>query len=332
MLPLASLNYSTARLIWTVFNLFLLALILWWLGRALELRGPWAPAFIAFVLLYQPLYANFYFGQVYVFLLGLLIVAWHGYRQGRDAWLGLALGTMLVLKVAGVLLWTLLLAQRRWRALAWAVTTALLIILLSLPWSGLPAWLRHAEVIFSLGSQPERSVTAYQTLASFFSHLLIFDSRLNPQPLFLAPALGLWLPWLGFALLIGISALWAYLTGPNDLVFAAFVILSLILSPLALDYHYPLLLLPVAVLLAWVRGRSCLLPWLILGTGVALIALDLPYRSPRLTAGAWALLAYPKLYGALLLWVLALLATFRPRFMLLRSVGGTVGRPARARE
>jgi hypothetical protein len=38
---------------------------------------------------------------------------------------------------------------------------------------------------------------------------------------------------------------------------------------------------------------------------VALIAADLPYRAGRLTTGAWALLAYPKLYGAWLLWWLA---------------------------
>jgi hypothetical protein len=41
---------------------------------------------------------------------------------------------------------------------------------------------------------------------------------------------------------------------------------------------------------------------------MTLIALDLPYRSPRLADGAWALLAYPKLYGAWLLWGLAIWA------------------------
>ena len=33
-----------------------------------------------------------------------------------------------------------------------------------------------------------------------------------------------------------------------------------------------------------------------------LIGADLPYLSPRVADGAWALFAYPKLYGALLLW------------------------------
>jgi hypothetical protein len=39
---------------------------------------------------------------------------------------------------------------------------------------------------------------------------------------------------------------------------------------------------------------------------VFLIAADLPYRSQQLETGAWALLAYPKLYGAVALWGLVL--------------------------
>ena len=37
---------------------------------------------------------------------------------------------------------------------------------------------------------------------------------------------------------------------------------------------------------------------LTLTAGAILIAVDLPYRSAELADGAWALLAYPKLYGA----------------------------------
>ena len=55
-----------------------------------------------------------------------------------------------------------------------------------------------------------------------------------------------------------------------------------------------------------VRGallsRQGLMMWL----GAAVILLPSPFLSPRLYDGWAALIAYPKLYGALLLWVLCL--------------------------
>ena len=61
---------------------------------------------------------------------------------------------------------------------------------------------------------------------------------------------------------------------------------------------------------------------LTLTVGAILIAVDLPYRSAELADGAWALLAYPKLYGALLLWGLALVSCLRS------GVSHTGSRPA----
>ncbi|HEX5417048.1 MAG TPA: glycosyltransferase family 87 protein [Chloroflexota bacterium] len=93
------------------------------------------------------------------------------------------------------------------------------------------------------------------------------------------------------------------------LAFAAWAILDVALSPVSEDYHYTLLLVPIAILLAdWRdcrRGRR----WLAILLGaIVLIGAPLPFKSPALAAGAWALLAYPKLYGALGLWGLAVRA------------------------
>jgi len=49
----------------------------------------------------------------------------------------------------------------------------------------------------------------------------------------------------------------------------------------------------------------------VLGLAVWLVAADLPYRSPRLGEGVLTLLAYPKVYGAWLLWGLALWGSWR---------------------
>jgi uncharacterized membrane protein len=83
------------------------------------------------------------------------------------------------------------------------------------------------------------------------------------------------------------------------------VIASLALSPFTLDYHYVLALVPLALLAARFHHRSSTTMLVILAVAYALIAADLPYQSPAVRDGGWALLAYPKLYGAVLLWALA---------------------------
>lgn len=311
LLPLAGLSYAGARIAWTSFNLVCFVGAGIWLIWESDLRGLWVPSFAVFMLVYQPVYANFAQGQAYALLLAWLVVAWYGYRHQRAWLLGISLGLITVFKTAGVLLWLLLLIRRRWRALAWGTLTVLVVSLASLPWLGLNAWRTYFSLLPRLSAQPEMAVTAYQTQFSFFRHMLTFDQRWNPAPLVQAPALGAWLPWLGVAVIAGISAYVAYSTDRDDLAFATFVLAAVILSPVSADYHYTLLLLPIAILAAWVRKRAWSWPGFVLGISAILIAANLPYQSPRLAAGALALLAYPKLYGAFLLWGLALWASRR---------------------
>lgn len=311
LLPLAGFDYTEARVIWTIFNLMCLIGAGGWLLSQLEFRGLWMPGSSAFVLFYQPIYANFNFGQAYVLLFALLVMAWHGYRHRHEAMLGIALGLVVILKTAGVLLWLLLLVQRRWKALAWGTVVVVAASLGSLLWLGLEAWKTYFYLLPHLSSRPEMAVTAHQTQLSFFRHLLTFDSQWNPAPLLQAPALGIWLPWIGLVIMVGISLYWAYGTNHPDMIFAVFVAANIVLSPVSLDYHYTLLLIPIAILVAWVRQQTSPWPWIVLGIAMALIAANLPYLSPRLGTGWWALLAYPKLYGAWLLWGLALWACRR---------------------
>jgi hypothetical protein len=77
-------------------------------------------------------------------------------------------------------------------------------------------------------------------------------------------------------------------------------------SPVSLDYHYVICLLPIAVLLSRLESASRGVQGGLLLFAALLIGVDLPYRSPRLADGWLALLAYPKLAGALLLWTLAM--------------------------
>ena len=220
------------------------------------------------------------------------------------------------MKLAGVFIWLLPLQQRRWRV--FLVGGAAAAGLLLATWPGWPAWEAYLALLRDLSSQPERAVTAYQTWLSWCRHLFTFDAQWNPAPVGEMPALANWVYGLGAAGMVGLTVWLARRVtgsptateaiGPPDLLFAAAVILGLVLSPLSLDYHYSLLLLPVFILLQWSRQaqRPAWRVWLLLLLALVAVAADLPYRSPRLAEGWWALLAYPKLYGALLLWGVAL--------------------------
>jgi hypothetical protein len=123
--------------------------------------------------------------------------------------------------------------------------------------------------------------------------------------LFQLPAVATALTWAVSGVLVIVTALVAQRFDARELIFAAFVLLGLMITPVTGESAFTMALLPLAVLFAETQRRS--VPYaLLLVVAALLIAADLPYRSPRLADGVVALFAYPKLYGTLLLWGLAL--------------------------
>lgn len=314
-LPFAAFDYASARTLWTVLSLLCLGWAVYTMWRQLDLDSVAGLGLVAYGLASQPVWANFQQGQIYFFLLALLVLAWQGYRTGRPRRLGVSLGVMAGFKLAGLFLWPLLLVQRRWGALVWSGVTALVVGLVALPVVGWEMWRVYPAALVRFSAYPSLAVTAYQTQLSLIWHLFTFDIRWNPTPLTVAPLLAAWLPRLSFVPLLGLPLLLAWRPthepAQADLLFAALVTANVILSPLSLDYHYPLLLLPTAILIAHLRGRSAW-AWFLLGLAMLLMGADLPYRLPPDQSSfprAW--LAYPKLYGAWLLWGLAVWRLYR---------------------
>ena len=309
LVPLAWIDYRPARAIWVAASLVGLTAAAVVIALQLKLHGPWTPAFLGLTFSFQPVNENLTHGQMYVLVLVVLVVAWIGYRRWRPGTFGGAVGALFMAKTAALMMWPLLLVERRWRALAWGGGVVFAGALVSTVVLGTGAWTAYLDAARRLPGSAHLSVTAYQTQLSFFRHLLVYDAEWNPTPLMDLPILGQALPIVGLGVLLAISLWYAYRRGASDPVFAAFVLLGLIVSPVSLDYHYVIALLPIGILLSQFRGQLRSWPGLILITGTLLIAADLPYRVASLTPGAWALLAYPKLYGALLLWGLALVGS-----------------------
>jgi hypothetical protein len=303
LLPLASLDHHDARVVWIVFNLLLLPLILLLLLREGNLRGIEAICGAILFFAFQPLRTGLAFGQVYIPILLLLTGAWIGYRRDRPFLLGASLAAMLLLKTAGILLWPLLVVQRRWRALGIAVGCTLLGILLTLPLVGIDAWRAYAGQLLLLGNRPELAVTAYQSLPGMIRHLFSSDPVWNRSPVVDMPMVA---P--GLVILTGGAlVLWLLRYGSrqvcSDRAFAAAVLVSIILSPVSIDYHYTLLLVPILIVAISPDVRSSIPLSAAAVVGLLLIALPLRHTSPALASGVKALLAYSKLYGAMILLV-----------------------------
>lgn len=313
LVPLAALDYHTARVLWTGLSFLLLAGSVLWAAKLAGVEAKWTAVLLSLTFLYQPAYANLLHGQMYALALALLVVAWWGYRTHRDAATGASVGLLFVAKTTALMYWPLLFLRKRWRALLMGGTTAAFIGIASLPLLGVDAWRVYLVRARQLPAEPWLYVTNYQTIFGWFHHLLVYDARWNPHPVTDLPTLALALTWLAGVSMLAASG-WIAVRYGGDLVFGGFAALSLMISPVSVDSHYAMALLPIVILMSALQHRMRSPEALLLVAAALLLAGDFPYRSPRVTTGGWALVAYPKLYGAFLLWALSLwLATRESR-------------------
>jgi hypothetical protein len=294
-LPFAYLNVEQARELWVGLSVL-------WLGIAVgliatQLSGWWHPlglaALAALFTLPAPAREQFLLGQMYCFLLLLHVIGWRAYTRRQDALAGVALGVAIALKLSGWPIGLLMLAQRRWTAVWSSIVTGIGAAVLTLPWVGIDAWRAFFFAAIPRGlRRPAATLTVYQDTGGFWQHWLRYDAQLNPHPIFNAPALA-------SMLTIGTAAVACFALiarrRPAYVSFAAAVALVELLSPAAEQYHYIVLLLPLAVLWheAWLlrsRGALCAACFASL-----LIAWPINYRAPH---PVWALLlSYPRLIG-----------------------------------
>ena len=300
-MPLATFSITAARRVWTGISFFLLFLSAAILGlvifKASSQTGPYFLA-SAILLLSVPVAKNFQYGQAYILLLAFFTLALLAFRSGRDGVAGLFLGLTLALKASGLPILVLLTVRKEWRVVTQACIVFLALILFSIRLVGFSTWQAYFfDALPGYLSSPVIAVTAYQTIPGILRHLFMYHASWNPDPL---------INWPVFASVVGIAIALQLvrIAGlrsrrmSREWLFCMGLILSVILVPTAEEHHY--VLLYPAFLLA---VNSPTIPKTLLFAATALIALPLDYETKALTMGWWALLAYPRLYGAVLLFI-----------------------------
>lgn len=307
LLPVVFLPPGTARWIWILQSLGLLLGGLVLLARALRLPLQCGVWIFPICLLYTPVTETLQYGQAYLLLFCLVCLLVWALLQNKDSVAGIALGSMLMLKSAAVWLWPLLLLKQRGRALLWACAMAASIGIISLPLIGVKTWRAYIGLLPQLARAPERPVTAYQTVTSLWGHLMVFDAKWNPSPLVNWPLPATVLTVTVLIITLVLSAHWSQLKGDpletQALSLALFLSLVVTNTPFAEGYHY-VLVLPAVLIAGWWawQAKPGWKHWAILAMVTFLLGAPLPYKSPGLTAGWLALVAYPRVYGAFLLW------------------------------
>lgn len=309
-LPIANFDYETAKIIWTIFNILLLTVVFGLIINKLNLEGAWLPSAFIILLAFQPLYSNIAFGQVYILIFFLLVLAWFAYESGNELLLGISIGLVFILKTAGIFLLILLVIKKKWRALLWFFAIVLFLFAVTLPIFGIESWSAYFNKLLDYSSSPTLSVTAYQTIHSFFHHFFVLDGQWNPAPLVNLPLLGKSMTIIFTLIILNVALIIAIKSKKSELVFGSFIIVGIILSPPSIDYHYMLMLIPIFILFDWLIKNPSVFLWSLFAISYLLIAASLPYISPKITGGIWAVFAYPKLYGALGLLVLSIRASY----------------------
>lgn len=298
LVPLAALPYEVARRVW-LWGVCLPALAV---GFAFAGRraGPRVAPLVATVfLLSAPATENLLVGQVYPVFLLLHLLALRGVERGESAIAGLSVAPMMAMRgwyglplVAG---WA---ASGRWRAAVAGVVGAGVLVLASVPWVGIDAWMYFAmKHLEQMSANPWAGATGYQTVRSLGLHL----TTEGPW----AGTSALSAPWLARPLVAAISiaiGLFAWrlvrtCRYPAHNV-AALTCVELLLSPFTQEYHFVLAAIPAGVVL----GSPSLLAR---GLSVGALALLLPawdFQAPALADGWWAVAAYPRLLGSGLLF------------------------------
>jgi hypothetical protein len=313
MIPVAWLSPASARAAWLALDLLWLALG-GLLAAAAAARGARAgPAAVALMLilvaLFPPLRAELRYAQIYT-LMALWYAAWlYGFVTGRDWLCGAALAALALVKLAGAPLWLLLLAAGRWRACAWAAALWLAALVASLPLVGADTWRAYlGDRAGDLAANPVFGVTALQTLVSLLRQLFVYDPQYTPAPLVHAPALATAL-WIALAVVLVALTLAGARRAPLLSGCAALCVV-VPLQPAGEQHHYVLLLAPLFVAIILARRLVTLSPAAVVlaAAGAALLLAPTYFLDNAAWAG-WprALLAYPRLYGALLLWAAFLL-------------------------
>jgi len=295
-IPLTLVSLPMAKILWECLSLGFLLVFFLIIKKEKNLDLVESFALIAFAFAFTPLSMNFVYGQMYALLLLLLSSMYWAWRSKRQYLTALFLASLLLLKGFGVFLILLLLLRKEWMVLGLTLGMLLVGVVVSAVLVGIGGWGAYMtsifEVLTQVGSSPLQ-----QNVVGFVG--TITDIAAGTSGVTGVISAGL------IAGSAGILFWFSRRPDSGDIrtPFGIAVILSLLFSPVIADYHYALLLLPLFFLYDRLSHGFSNAQLAMLAVAMFLLSAKLPLTS-GVRGTVEDLLAFPRVYGSLLLLVL----------------------------
>jgi Glycosyltransferase family 87/WD40-like Beta Propeller Repeat len=309
VLPLSFFSALTAKRLWILANLLLLGSSIELLNKVTSLgrRRVWLLCLLAVF----PLRTSFLLGQMHVFVLFLLVLAYYFHRKGNQIACGVCLSLAGAVKVYPLLFVLYFLWKRQWRSAFAMVSAALLFLGVGYLWLGGGVINLYATEILPRSLQgevldPYSAHTA--SAAALFHRLFVAEPTLNPGPLINSPTLyAVLYPLWQFAIFLPLLAALsnqARNAGTEQLEWAAYALALLVLSPVPASYHFVVLMFSIVLLVDLLLRQKAY------STAVVAVSLycmiSMVEYFPRGQGAFYTLLAFGRLWSALLLWMVFL--------------------------
>ena len=245
VLPLTYLPVLQAKRVWILLNLGFLVGSTFVLYRAAEIPFRWV-VLISLLCLY-PLQVNFWLGQYYVLLLFLICSSYYAFRSGRELLSGILMSIAACLKILPLLFLLLFIRRKEWRATLGFVLGCLVLTSISVGLFGVEVHRVYLFEVFPrtiLGDLLSPYSIHWNSFSALWHRLFLYEPELNPMPVLGSVAFYVMAQVLTWAALcfgfFGFSDADSHRF--EELQWAAFTSLLLLLSPMPAPYQYCLLI------------------------------------------------------------------------------------------
>jgi len=314
LLPVAWMEPAAAKVAWIIISVISLffSIIILFSSFEISFKNNLGLLLICVTFLFYPLYYNSLLGQSYAVILLLFAIAIYGLKKNNMWLVSISISFVLLYRGYGLIPLLALLLSKKYKEFFATIFITVALILITLPVIHINSWEMFYLKIFSMfGLNEDASNTAYQTLISFLSHLLVYNELKNPYALMNIPQVFIYysVQFLGLVTLYLFSRI---LPKKHTLVlFTISIGLNIIFAPIAEDYSNVLYLPSIYLAGKYIYENYIHLKIesILFFLAIALLALPINFRALQFSDFPVYLLAYPRLYGGILLIILSFRAS-----------------------
>lgn len=318
MWPFVHLAPVDAKRAWTVVNMIALAGVIALTAKMSQFG--WLPCTAIALLGNDALGNNFTYGQFYIVLtLMMLTAVWIAGRFPAGAGVAAAVGS--VTKIFPIFLLAYFAIQRKNRAFIWSIVA---IAALSIGGLAVLGWTPHGIYLKEVlgrtlrGEIQDPYNVHWNTLQALMRRAFIYDELLNPMPILDAPLLFFFLrPFISLAIVVVTFIAMRHARSRNSLVeYGALIAMVSLITPSQASYHQFLFYPAIAGSIAASKRSGSAFA---LAGIFALICSNVMGVTASFDRGFAMVVAFPRIYLVVALWIFFLVTLNPPRPALRRG-------------